>query len=62
VEVRLRRLKPDQIWIELHDLSDRAELERKLWEAEARYRYLIEDAIDTLDTGIVLLGSRPAPD
>ena len=55
VEVRLRRLKPDQIWIELHDLSDRAELERKLWEAEARYRYLIEDAIDTLDTGIVLL-------
>ncbi len=54
-EIRLRRLSPEKIWVELHDLSDRTELERKLWEAEARYRYLIEDAIDTLDTGIVLL-------
>lgn len=54
-ELRLRRLSPEEIWIELRDLSDRMELERKLWEAEARYRYLIEDAIDTLDTGIVLL-------
>jgi signal transduction histidine kinase len=57
VEIRMRRLTPDQnqIWVELHDLSDRVDLERKLWEAEARYRYLIEDAIDTLDTGIMLL-------
>ncbi|GEM_PF-277525 len=54
-ELRLRRLSEEEIWIELRDLSDRVELERKLWEAEARYRYLIEDAIDTLDTGIVLL-------
>jgi len=54
-EIRMRRVSQDQIWVELHDLSDRVELERKLWEAEARYRYLIEDAIDTLDTGIVLL-------
>ena len=54
-ELRLRRLSHEEIWIELRDLSDRMELERKLWEAEARYRYLIEDAIDTLDTGIVLL-------
>ncbi len=54
-ELRLRRLSAEEIWIELRDLSDRMELERKLWEAEARYRYLIEDAIDTLDTGIVLL-------
>ena len=55
VEIRMRRLTLDQIWVELHDLSDRVDLERKLWEAEARYRYLIEDAIDTLDTGIMLL-------
>jgi len=55
VEIRLRRIASDKIWIELHDVSDRLELERKLWEAEARYRYLIEDAIDTLDTGIMLL-------
>lgn len=54
-EIRMRRLTLDQIWVEIHNLSDRVELERKLWEAEARYRYLIEDAIDTLDTGIVLL-------
>jgi PAS domain S-box-containing protein len=54
-EIRMRRIAQDQIWVELHDLSDRVELERKLWEAEARYRYLIEDAIDTLDTGIILL-------
>jgi len=54
-EIRIRRLTSDEIWIELHDISDRLELERKLWEAEARYRYLIEDAIDTLDTGILLL-------
>ena len=54
-EIRMRRIAPDQIWIELADRSEVAELERKLWEAEARYRYLIEDAIDTLDSGIVLL-------
>lgn len=54
-ELRFRRLSEEEIWIEIRDLSDRMELERKLWEAEARYRYLIEDAIDTLDTGILLL-------
>mgnify|MGYP006278192945 CR=1 FL=1 len=54
-EIRMRRIAPEQIWIELADLSEESELERKLNEAEARYRYLIEDAIDTLDSGIVLL-------
>ncbi|MBI1730448.1 PAS domain-containing protein [Candidatus Acetothermia bacterium] len=54
-EIRMRALDADQVWIELHDMSDLLEMERKLWEAEARYRHLIEDAIDTLDTGIVLL-------
>ena len=54
-EIRMRNLSTEQVWVEVRDLSDRFELERKLWETEARYRYLIEDAIDTLDTGIVLL-------
>lgn len=54
-EIRMRRLAADQVWVEIRDLSERLELERKLWETEARYRYLIEDAIDTLDTGIMLL-------
>lgn len=54
-EIRMRGIASDQIWIELADRSEESELERKLWEAEARYRYLIEDAIDTLDSGIVLL-------
>jgi PAS domain S-box-containing protein len=39
----------------MRDLSALAELENKVREAQARYRYLIEDAIDTLDTGILLL-------
>lgn len=54
-EIKMREIDAEQIWIELNDLSNQKELEKKLWEAEARYRYLIEDAIDTLDTGIVLL-------
>jgi signal transduction histidine kinase len=54
-EIRMRKLTADQVWIEVRDLSDRIALERRLCETEARYRYLIEDAIDTLDTGIVLL-------
>jgi signal transduction histidine kinase len=54
-EIKMRHIDDDQIWIELNDLSGQKVLEKKLWETEARYRYLIEDAIDTLDTGIVLL-------
>ncbi|MFB6286202.1 MAG: ATP-binding protein [Candidatus Bipolaricaulia bacterium] len=54
-EIRMRRIGTDRIWVELADRSEESELERKLWETEARYRYLIEDAIDTLDSGIVLL-------
>jgi len=53
--IRMRTIAPGHVWVQICDLSDRLELERKLWETEARYRYLIEDAIDTLDTGIMLL-------
>ncbi len=55
VEVRLHRITPDRLLMELSDLTAIWELEMKLRETEARYRYLIEDAIDTLDTGIMLL-------
>jgi len=55
VEVRLRRITPDRLLLELCDRTVVRELEMKLRETEARYRYLIEDAIDTLDTGIMLL-------
>ncbi|MCS6937063.1 MAG: ATP-binding protein [Candidatus Bipolaricaulota bacterium] len=58
VELKFVRLEPTrQSWLllEMRDLSALAELENKVREAQARYRYLIEDAIDTLDTGILLL-------
>ncbi|MCL6641884.1 MAG: PAS domain S-box protein [Candidatus Bipolaricaulota bacterium] len=58
VEMKLVRLEPThqaRLALEMRDLSALAELENKVREAQARYRYLIEDAIDTLDTGILLL-------
>jgi len=54
-EVKFIRLDRDHLALEIRDLSELQELERRLHEAEARYRYLIEDAIDTLDSGIILL-------
>ncbi|MCS6903057.1 MAG: ATP-binding protein [Candidatus Bipolaricaulota bacterium] len=58
VELKFVRLEPtrqSRLLLEMRDLSALAELENKVREAQARYRYLIEDAIDTLDTGILLL-------
>ncbi len=58
VELKLVRLEQNRLArlaLEMRDLSALAELENKVREAQARYRYLIEDAIDTLDTGILLL-------
>lgn len=58
VEAKFVRLEPTRqarLFLEMRDLSALAELQNKIREAEARYRYLIEDAIDTLDTGILLL-------
>ncbi len=58
VELKLVRLEQTchaPLVLEMRDLSALAELENKVREAQARYRYLIEDAIDTLDTGILLL-------
>jgi signal transduction histidine kinase len=53
--VRLETTRQSRLLLEMRDLSALAELENKVREAQARYRYLIEDAIDTLDTGILLL-------
>lgn len=58
VELKVVRLEPTRsarLLLEMRDLTALAELENKVREAQARYRYLIEDAIDTLDTGILLL-------
>jgi len=49
------RLDRDHVALELAEVGELLELRRRLHEAEARYRYLIEDAIDTLDSGIILL-------
>jgi len=45
----------EHLALELHDLSEMYKLERRLSETEARYRVLIEEAIASLDTGIVVL-------
>jgi PAS domain S-box-containing protein len=59
VELKLIRLesgrRETRLALEMRDISAVEDLEHKLREAQARYRYLIEDAIDTLDTGILLL-------
>lgn len=55
VKLRAIRLDRDHVALELAEVGELLELRRRLHEAEARYRYLIEDAIDTLDSGIILL-------
>lgn len=41
--------------IEFIDHQEKDQLKQRLRESTARYRYLIEDAIDTLDSGVVLV-------
>ncbi len=54
VELRATRITERVAIMEARDLRQQAELERRLMEAEARYRYLIEAAVDTLDSGIII--------
>ena len=54
VEVRGTRLDDRTAVIEARNRSKEAELERQLMETEARYRRLIEEAVDTLDSGIII--------
>jgi len=58
VELRATRITERVSIMEARDLRQQAELERRLMEAEARYRYLIEEAVDTLDSGIIITDRR----
>ncbi len=54
VELKGTRATERVAIVEACDLRQQAELERRLMETEARYRYLLEAAIDTLDSGIIV--------
>jgi PAS domain S-box-containing protein len=56
IPVELRAIRANERVAVMHasDLRRQAELERQLMETEARYRYLIEEAVDTLDSGIII--------
>jgi PAS domain S-box-containing protein len=54
VELKGRRVTERVAVMEARDLRQQVELERRLMETEARYRFLIEDAVDTLDSGIII--------
>jgi len=58
VELRATRVTERLALVEARDLREKADLERKLMETEARYRFLIEEAVDTLDSGIIITDSR----
>jgi PAS domain S-box-containing protein len=55
LELKVIRLDREHVALDLQEVGELVELRRRLHEAEARYRYLIEDAIDTLNSGIILL-------
>jgi len=54
VEIRGTRINERLAIIEARDRSTEAELERQIMETEAPQRLLLEDSIDTLDSGIIL--------
>ena len=54
VEIRGSRINERLASVEARDRSTEAELQRQIMETEAPHRRLIEDSIDTLDSGIVL--------
>jgi len=54
VEIRGTRISERLAIIEARDRSKEAELRRQIMETEAPHRRLIEDSIDTLDSGIIL--------
>ncbi|QAA77269.1 MAG: hypothetical protein BIP78_1503 [Candidatus Bipolaricaulis sibiricus] len=54
VDIQGRRVTGTVAVIEAQDRSEVQALEHKLREQEARYRFLIEDGIDTLDLGVIL--------
>jgi len=58
IELRGTKISERLAILEASDKSKEAGLERRLMETEARYRILIEKAIDTLDSGIVITDQR----
>ena len=58
VELRGTRLSDRLALIEARDCTKESELERRMMETEARYRILIEKAVDTLDSGIIITDQR----
>lgn len=58
VDIHGRRVTGTVAVIEAQDRTEVQALEQKLREQEARYRYLIEDGIDTLDLGVILWDER----
>jgi len=58
VELRATRITDRLAVLEARDRSREDDLERKMMETEARYRILIETAIDTLDSGIVITDQK----
>lgn len=58
VDIQGRRVTGTVAVLEAQDRSEVQSLEQKLREQEARYRFLIEDGIDTLDLGIILWDER----
>ena len=58
VEIRGTRVNERLAIIEAHNRSAEAELKRQIMETEAPQRRLIEDSIDTLDSGIILTDKK----
>ncbi|MCI2426189.1 PAS domain S-box protein [Candidatus Acetothermia bacterium] len=59
VEIVATRAKGHMAAImEIVDRREMEELERQLAETEARYRYLIEDGIDTLNSAIIIIDKK----
>lgn len=58
VDVQGRRVTGTVAVLEAQDRSEVQALEHRLREQEARYRFLIEDGIDTLDLGVILWDER----
>lgn len=57
-EVQARRVTGKLAVLEARDLSDVHKLQMELAEERARYRHLIEDGIDALDIGVILVDAK----
>jgi PAS domain S-box-containing protein len=55
VEIQGKRITGKVAVLEARDRLEVEALERKLLEEQARYRFLIEDGIDTMDVGVILV-------